>query len=224
MKFLYALAAAAGLAAAAPHDLAKRQEIDNDILVPVTCNARIAFVWARGSTEPGNMGILLGPPLCTQLKARYPGQVACQGVKASYSGSLLPNELPLGTTLAAIESAEYYLNLAFTKCKGAVIITGGYSQGSAVIEHAVGSIGADVKAAIAGVVLVGYTQNFKTGGTIPNFDESKKLVICRADDGVCGFSAVGPVVTAGHLAYGTDGSIGTAMSFYESKIAAAEAA
>jgi cutinase len=54
--------------------------------------AAVTVVWARGTTEPGNVGVLVGPPFFDALKARVgDGNVVVQGVAypASVEGFLV---------------------------------------------------------------------------------------------------------------------------------------
>lgn len=45
-----------------------------------SCKA-VTVIWARGTTEPGNVGVLVGPPFFNALKSRIGGgNVAIQGV------------------------------------------------------------------------------------------------------------------------------------------------
>jgi len=81
--------------------------------------------------------------------------------------------------------------------------------------NAIEPMTAEQKARIAGVVFFGYTKNKQENGEIPNFPANKLKVFCRPDDGVCDGALV---VTAGHLGYSSDGSIGQAVDFLSQKI------
>lgn len=86
------------------------------------------------------------------------------------------------------------------------------------MHNAVKDLPAAIKSKTVGGVLFGDTRNAEDGGQVPNYPRDDVLIICRADDGVCG---AGLVVTAGHLAYGSDGSVGKAVDFLVRKIKAA---
>lgn len=85
-----AIAAVTGLAQAAPSvpitHLDKRQFTAND-LKSGSCKD-VTFVFARASTEMGNIGESMGPTVCKGLKAKFLGKVACQGVGGAYTAGL----------------------------------------------------------------------------------------------------------------------------------------
>jgi hypothetical protein len=70
------LSLTAALVAQASSVLEKRQ---------IGCQ-KIYHLHARGTAEPGNLGILVGTPFSIALKAKFPGQV--QSVGVPYSASI----------------------------------------------------------------------------------------------------------------------------------------
>jgi cutinase len=177
-----ALAAAslATLAAAAPAE--KRQ------------SCTYGFVFARGSTEPSPLGILIGPSLQSSLRGLLPGM---QTFPVGYAASIMTNISFDRTDAASIQKGVEAFNQAAAKCK--TIVAGGYSQGAAVMHNAVSKgLKPDVKSKIAGVALFGDTRNQQDKGHIPNFPTEKSKVWCNASDGVCGG---GLNVNIGHLSY-----------------------
>jgi len=214
---LIALAALAGSAAALPAGLIFKRQYTSNELTSGACK-KVTFIFARASTEVGNMGESMGPSVCSGLKSKFPGQVACQGVGGAYSAGLIDNVALKGTTEGAIKEAVKMFTTAHTKCASSVIVCGGYSQGTAVMENAVSTLSAEIKSKVAGVVLFGYTKNGQTRSSIPNFPKEKLLVICRSDDGVCGGALL---VTIGHFGYLMDGSGTQATNFLVKRINAA---
>jgi cutinase len=152
------------------------------------------FVFARGSTEPSPLGMLIGPSLQSSLKGLLPGM---QTFPVGYAASIATNISMDRTDAASIKKGVEAFQSAASKCK--VIVAGGYSQGAAVMHNAVSKgISADIKSKIAGVALFGDTRNQQDKGHIPNFPTEKSKVWCNASDGVCGGMLN---VNAGHLSY-----------------------
>ncbi|KAJ5389140.1 cutinase, partial [Penicillium cataractarum] len=143
----------------------------------------VTLIFARGSNEPGNMGIIVGPQLCEDLKDNLgPEIVACQGVSGAYTAGFQDNFLPNNTTPEAISSAINEFDLARAKCPNTQIIAGGYSQGTAVLDGAIKSLPNDIKGQIKGVVLFGYTRNAQDKGQIPGYPGDQTEVYCASGD------------------------------------------
>ncbi|KAI8633560.1 cutinase [Xylariaceae sp. FL1651] len=161
----------------------------------------IIFIFARGSTEPGNMGIVVGPGVADQLKLRLgETRVAVEGV--DYAALLSTNYLPGGTDAASEEAMKTLLNLANTKCPDSQILTGGYSQGGAVNHRAIEDMPQAIKDKIKGVVLFGDTQKTAEGSQIRGFPTSKTDFFCdNGLDQVCN-GVLSAAVLAPHLSYG----------------------
>ncbi|KAG8672566.1 separase/separin [Fusarium poae] len=163
----------------------------------------VIFVFARGSTELGNLGTL-GPRVASKLESKYGRNgVWIQGVGGAYTAGVGENALPRGTTTAAIREMVGHFNDANQKCPNAVIVAGGYSQGAALAAAAVTDVDPAIREKIAGTVLFGYTKNLQNRGKIPSYPEDRTKVFCNAGDLVC----TGTLIVAGpHLLYQTDAS------------------
>lgn len=189
-------------------------------LVEGTCKP-IILIFARASTEPGNMGGSMGPIVCAGLKKDYPDKVACQGVGKPYTAGLGDNVGTTGTTQAAISEATKMFTTADTKCPDSIIVFGGYSQGTAVMMNAVKALPENIKKKTVAGVLFGYTKNKQMQGAIPNYPKDQLTVFCDEkspgvySDGVCGGQLN---VNGGHFAYMSNGDGAKAVSFLKSKI------
>jgi cutinase len=139
MKAVVATVMLAALSAASFAGLEKRQLSANDL--QRGCK-EVIFIFARGSTEPGNMvlsyqlfvrfladlqqGIIIGPAVCTGLKTRLAGRVACQGVGGGYKAKLADNGNPRGTSASGTQEAVKMFQQAASKCPNTKIVFGGY--------------------------------------------------------------------------------------------------
>ncbi|RDW57369.1 cutinase-4 [Coleophoma crateriformis] len=202
MKFQYiTIAALASMTMATPVpnaaiveasrlELEARQSGDtSDDLVNGICR-QVTFIFARGSTESGNMGTVVGPQTCASLQDILgASNVACQGVGAPYAATLVDNLLPQNTSPTAIGAATAMFNLANTH------------QGTAVMDGSIQALPAALQAKVKGVVLFGFTRNAQDGGRIPNYPTSQTKVYCADGDLVCNNTLI---ITSAHFTYGAD--------------------
>ncbi|KAF9690990.1 hypothetical protein EKO04_011195 [Ascochyta lentis] len=174
------------------------------------------LIFARGSTETGNLG-MLGVPLSNALERRYgAANIWIQGVGGPYGAHIADNSLPRGSSAPAIREGVRLLNLANTKCPSSVVVTGGYSQGAALLAAALTDVTAAVRNKVVGTVLFGYTQNLQNHGGIPSYPSDRLKVFCAVGDLVCDGTLT---ITAAHLSYG-DEAADEAPKFLISKIGA----
>ncbi|KAF4996511.1 hypothetical protein FGRMN_4465 [Fusarium graminum] len=158
----------------------------------------VIFIFARGSTESGNLGTL-GPRVASALEDRYGRTgVWIQGVGGAYRATLGDNALPRGTSSAAIREMIALFSLASTKCPSAKIVSGGYSQGAALAAASIEDLTSAVRNKVVGTILFGYTKNAQNSGRIPNYPAERTKVFCNVGDLVCTGSLI---VAAPHLAY-----------------------
>ncbi|KAK2812220.1 hypothetical protein FQN50_001578 [Emmonsiellopsis sp. PD_5] len=201
MKAQISLALLAALASASP--IQERQliggtgPIENGLNGP--CKD-IAFIFARGSTEIGNMGTICGPPTADRIIKEFgKDAVAVQGV--DYRAGLETNFLPNGADPLGIRDMKEKLSETVSKCPETIIVAGGYSQGAALTHQAVEESDRAVVDRIAGIVTFGDTQKLQDRGKVPGYPPEKTKIICALGDMVCTGTLV---ITPAHLTYGVN--------------------
>ncbi|KAI1372499.1 carbohydrate esterase family 5 protein [Hypoxylon crocopeplum] len=144
----------------------------------------VIFIYARGSTQDGNVGDDPGPQTIDQLKtALGASAVAAQGV--DYPALLLDNLREGGCDPEDADNMRALITQAATQCPSSKLVVSGYSQGAALVHRSVESATADVKNRIYAAVTFGDTQKEQDGSQVPNFDASKTLILCHDGDLVC---------------------------------------
>jgi cutinase len=150
------------------------------------------------------------------LESRFRNDIWIQGVGGPYGATIGDNLLPEGTSQAAIRETNRLFTLANTKCPNASVVSGGYSQGAALMAASVSKLSSTVQNQIKGVVLFGYTKNLQNRGKIPNFPEDKTKVFCAVGDAVCTGTLT---ILPAHLSY-SDEAARDAPQWLISKIGA----
>ncbi|KAH8730384.1 cutinase-domain-containing protein [Phaeosphaeriaceae sp. PMI808] len=205
----------AGLAAAGPVEVRQTRTTSNEFSQG-GCRD-ILFAWARGSTEIGNMGTIVGPPTSDGLKQAFGNNaVATEGI--DYAAAIGTNVLPGGTDNVSKQLMQDTLTAMVSQCPDSVIVAGGYSQGAAVNHRAIEELPANVQDRIAGVILYGDTQKQQDNAQIPNFPKEKVEIICQFGDAVCNGRLL---VLPAHLTYGVRADDGVA--FLSAQIKGAQA-
>ncbi|KAH9875389.1 hypothetical protein J1614_004881 [Plenodomus biglobosus] len=177
----------------------------------------IMFAWARGSTERGNMGTIVGPPTSNGLKQAFGADaVATEGI--DYAASIGTNALPGGTDSSSKNLMQDILTSMASQCPDSIIVTGGYSQGAAVNHRTIEDLPTTVQDQIAGVVLYGDTQKQQDNNQIPNFSADKVKIICQVGDAVCRGTLT---ILPAHLTYGARADEG--VEFLATQIRGAQA-
>ncbi|KAI9172124.1 putative cutinase 1 [Paramyrothecium foliicola] len=144
----------------------------------------VIMLFARGSTEIGNMGTVCGPPTAQGIKANFGAdQVAVEGIE--YGALLSTNFLPGGADPRGIQQMQTLIAKANTECPDSKLVVGGYSQGAALTHRAVEDLPQAQKDQIIAAFTFGDTQNTQDNGQIPNFPPEKTNVICNPGDAVC---------------------------------------
>ncbi|PYI00523.1 cutinase-domain-containing protein [Aspergillus sclerotiicarbonarius CBS 121057] len=150
---------------------------------------KLTFIFARGTTEMGNMGSVVGPEVASQLASLTGNQVTVQGVNypADWEGNMSLGSSG-GPTMAS------YVKEALQQCPNTKVVLGGYSQGSMVVHNAANSLSAGQ---LSGAVLFGDPLKMTSVGKLSS---SKVKEFCASGDPVCenGFNVMA------HLSYGAD--------------------
>ncbi|KAK4546319.1 hypothetical protein LTR36_001996 [Oleoguttula mirabilis] len=187
------LLALASLAFASP--ITKRQYIgattENQLTDGTPCRA-ITILFARGTSEAGNVGSLAGPPFF-QAAVNMVGSadVAVQGV--AYGATIA--EFLEGGDPAGSATLATLVGTAQSQCPNTKLVLSGYSQGGELVHKAAAMLSASETSFVNSVVIFGDPDNGKPVGSIPS---SKVLIICHVGDDIC---LGGDLVLAPHLTY-----------------------
>ncbi|KAK7215356.1 hypothetical protein V2G26_003359 [Clonostachys chloroleuca] len=218
MKLFAVITLFTALVAGAPLDMenleTRQSSTSTDLERGSSSNCPSAIlIFARGSTEIGNMGSSVGPALSGALSQKVRG-IWVQGVGGPYDAALGDNALPRGSSSRAIAEGVRLFKLAKSKCPNASVVAGGYSQGAALIAAAITDLDSSTRDQVKGAALFGYTQNQQNNGRIPNYPADRTKVYCAVGDLVCeGLLIVAPA----HLTY-NDEARGEAADFLASKV------
>ncbi|UNI15062.1 Cutinase [Purpureocillium takamizusanense] len=168
----------------------------------------VTLMFARGTCEVGDMGVLAGPFFSKALEKKLHEHGRSLGVKGfAYPASV---DGYLTGSLANGKSFGQAIRDVATKCPSTRIVLGGYSQGGMVVHGAATSLDASVMSRVSAVVIFGDPYSKRA---VDNIDASKVRVICHDGDNICDN---GPIVTPQHLTYALDA--GSAADFVVSKV------
>jgi hypothetical protein len=157
------------------------------------CTKNIVL-FAKGTMEPGALGMLVGPSVQSALK----GDWSVVGIP--YTADI-PGDYCLG--LPGGQVGKDMLNQAAEKCPNSAIFLSGYSQGAMVAHNSVAYAKPSAIAHVAGVVVFG--DPFQ-GAKIKGYN-GEIVTFCNAGDNVCtGNFEIAP----SHLSY----SGGSAVSAF----------
>ncbi|CAM1510474.1 Fc.00g008090.m01.CDS01 [Cosmosporella sp. VM-42] len=173
------------------------------------CKA-VTVIFARGTSETGNVGTVTGPPFFQALAKKLgDDKLAVQGVEyaADVAGIIALGD-PAGSKKMASLVQE-----AFAKCPNTKVVMSGYSQGAMLVHNAAKQLPADVTGKISAAVTFG--DPFKSQA-VQGVSQARTKIICHADDGVCAGTAV---ITPSHLTYGSQNA-GEAADFVANAIKA----
>ncbi|KAH7065428.1 cutinase [Macrophomina phaseolina] len=184
----------------------------------------VTLIFARGTTEMGNMGSVVGPGFASALKQQLgEDKVAVQGVDYAASAGGIATEVTGG---AGTQAMVADVQKAVQKCPDTQIVLSGYSQGAMLVHNTANKLAGDQASKVKAAVTFG--DPFKSQA-LKNVPEGAFKTFCATSDPVCGAGGVGALggagassggtsssSTSGHLGYGTDA--GAAATFVKSKV------
>lgn len=114
------------------------------------CQSMIV-IFARGTTEGGNVGTIAGPPFFQSLATQVGGNLAVQGVEypADIPGFLAGGDANGSQMMATLTEQ------AITNCPNSAVIMSGYSQGGQLVHNGAAMMQPDMVAKVAGAVIFG---------------------------------------------------------------------
>ena len=155
----------------------------------------ITIIYARGTLESGNIGLLAGPPFFDALEVAIgSGTFGVQGVpySANIFGYLEGGDAQGSQTLAALTEQ------AATQCPHTKIILSGYSQGAQLVHNGANLLSPQIAARVVGVVLFGDPFD---GQPIKNISPNIVKTYCFSWDLICKDTIF---VDPAHLSYSID--------------------
>jgi cutinase len=182
----------------------------------------VTLIFARGTTELGNMGSVVGPSLSSDLKTALSNNVAVQGVDYAADVAGIAEEVsPTGG--AGTKSMVADVTKALTKCPDTQIVLSGYSQGAMLVHNTMHTLSSTQAASVKAAVTFGDPFD----ATEPNnVAKGNFKSFCATGDPVCSLGAASSPSSGGttskstlnHLGYGADAS--TAATFIQGKVSA----
>ncbi|PQE16247.1 hypothetical protein CJF32_00010744 [Rutstroemia sp. NJR-2017a WRK4] len=164
---------------------------------------KYTVIFARGTSEPGNVGILVGPPFFYALEAAVgTSSLTIQGVN-NYAASVA-TYLAGGDPVGSAEMAKE-IKAAYASCPNTKLVVAGYSQGGQLVHNSIALLPAAVAKWISSVVIFGDPDK---GQAIPNVPASKVVVYCGAGDNIC---ANGDLILPAHLVYAENAAAAAAF-------------
>ncbi|KAI5787546.1 cutinase [Pyronema domesticum] len=157
--------------------------------------APIIVIFARGTTEPGNVGDDVGPMFFDALMKLRPGKVMIQGVN-NYKADIW-GYLGGGSEEGAQDMANS-VDRAAKQCPQSKIVMSGFSQGAQVTHKAAYKLKPDLHKFVGAIVLFG--DPFK-GDAFPGTLNNNVKTFCHDGDLIC----IGlPIPTPAHSNYEDD--------------------
>ncbi|KAK0627529.1 cutinase-domain-containing protein [Immersiella caudata] len=166
-----------------------------DTVVDTQC-ANITILFARGTSEVGNVGIIVGPEFFDAVAARLStgSTLAVRGIDypASISGFLEGGD-PDGSQKMADE-VSHILEI----CPDTRLVMAGYSQGGQIVHNAAALLDPSVSGLVSSTVIFGDPKYPQAVAGVP---VGRQFVVCHDTDDIC---AGGDMILLSHLTYAAD--------------------
>jgi cutinase len=179
-------------------------------VVDKNCCTEMTVIFARGTGEPGNCGVVSGPPMFKAIRSKLGNdRVTIQGVDYAASAAGNVNQGADGGKKMAELVAT-----ALAQCPDTKIVVSGYSQGAMVVHNAFknGVSASKVK----GAINFGDPLKRQAIGDLA-IDNVKQF--CGSQDQICGGGGDGGA-TGSHISYGASAE---AAADFAIKVAGCEA-
>ncbi|OAA36847.1 Cutinase [Metarhizium rileyi] len=178
-----------------------------DINANINGCADVTVVFARGTCDPGNVGVLVGPPFLNAVKEALgtSKSAAFQGVEypATVDGYLSADP-SAGVTMAKIVTDT------IAKCPKTEFVLSGYSQGGYAVHNAAKNLDAASMSKVKAVVIFGDPRSKEP---VQGIDPSRVKIVCHDGDDICDG---GVIITPVHLTYAVDAD--SSAAFVASKV------
>ncbi|PKK14962.1 cutinase family protein [Thermomonospora sp. CIF 1] len=182
--------------------------------------SEVEMVAARGTFEPGRLGVIVGDPVFRALQGELRG-TDLTSYPVDYPADASPTSPRQG-----VQDLVRHVTQQARECPNQKFVLVGYSQGASVVNGAIGTgvvggateLPREVRPQIAAVLLFGNPARLGPGEPDTGEFADRTLDICNQGDPVCGAG----VNIAAHLAYRSEA--GRAAQFAAQKIRGAGAA
>ncbi|THV46413.1 hypothetical protein BGAL_0388g00050 [Botrytis galanthina] len=155
----------------------------------------VTVIFARGTTEVGTLGNVVGPPFLSALKS------ALGSSSVTMNGVDYPADVPgflEGGDAAGSKTMASMVTSTLSSCPDTKIVISGYSQGGQLVHNAAKLLPADTTAKISSAVIFGDPDN---GDAVQGVSADRTDIICHAGDNIC---QGGSLILMAHLTYGMD--------------------
>jgi len=158
--------------------------------VPKGC-AQFEIIAARGTSEPGEFGIIVGDPLVARVKRDMPG-VTVRGYPVQYPAGMSGSSTGVADVSKRIERM-------LKECPETKFALSGYSQGGMVVTSAASKMSAQLAEKVLAMVIYGAGEASSVKGPL----KDRTLANCAPGDFACPKTGSGP----GHTSYNNEGTV-----------------